>query len=384
MIHAADLRHGLVALVDDHERVRRQVIEQRRRRLAGAALREVPRVVLDAVAVADLLDHLEIEHRPLMQPLRFEDLAVALELAAAHFELLLDGDDGFLQPLAAGHEVRLRIHRRAIVALERLAGDRIERGQLVDLVAEQPDAQRQLFVRRIDLDDVAAHPEGAARELVIVALVLDFDELAQDLIAIDALPFLERQHQAVIRLRRTQAVNARHAGDDDDVAALEERPGGRQPHAIDLVVDRRFLLDVGVAGRHVRFGLVVVVVADEILDGVLGKEPPEFLEQLRGEGLVVRHHQRRPVHARNHLRHAVGLARAGDAEQHLVLVAAVQPLDQLGHGLDLVAGELEIRCEGEAVGDGRHECVCRSTPSYYGPRFAPSATAGTACYEAGL
>ena len=33
-IHAAHLRHGLVALVDDDERVLRQVVEQRRRRLA--------------------------------------------------------------------------------------------------------------------------------------------------------------------------------------------------------------------------------------------------------------------------------------------------------------------------------------------------------------
>ena len=34
-VHPADLRHRLVALVDDRERVVRQVVEQRRRRLAG-------------------------------------------------------------------------------------------------------------------------------------------------------------------------------------------------------------------------------------------------------------------------------------------------------------------------------------------------------------
>ena len=34
------------------------------------------RVVLDAVAVADLANHLEVEHRPLVQPLRFEQLAL--------------------------------------------------------------------------------------------------------------------------------------------------------------------------------------------------------------------------------------------------------------------------------------------------------------------
>ncbi len=315
------------------------------------------------MAVADLLDHLEIEHRPLVQSLRLEHLAAAFEIAAAHLELLLDGDDRVLQPFAAGHEVRLRIHRGALVAAQRLAGERIERRQLIDLVPEQADAKRELLVRRIDLDDVAADAEVAARELVIVAFVLDFHQLAEDLVAIDPLPLLERHDQAVVGVRRAEAVDARHAGDDDHVAALEQRARRRQPHAIDLLVDRRFLLDIGVARRHVGFGLVVVVVADEVLDGVVREEPAEFLVELRRQRLVVGHHQRRPVGARDHLRHAVGLARAGDAEQHLMLVAAVQAVDQLGHGMHLIAGELEVGCEIEVTGCRRHGCEWRSTPS---------------------
>jgi hypothetical protein len=64
-----------VTLVDDHQRVVGQVVEQRRRRLARRAARQMARVVLDAVAVADLAHHLEVEHRALVQALRFEQLA---------------------------------------------------------------------------------------------------------------------------------------------------------------------------------------------------------------------------------------------------------------------------------------------------------------------
>ena len=206
-----------------------------------------------------------------------------------------------------------------------------------------------LFVRRVDLDDVAADAEGAAVEVVVVALVLDLDQLAQDLIAVDPLAALERQHHAVVRLGRAEAVDARDAGDDDDVAPLEQRARRREPHAVDLVVDRRFLLDVRVGGRDVGFGLVVVVVADEVLDGVLGEEAAELLVELRRQRLVVRHHQRRPVHPRDALRHRERLARAGDAEQHLVLVAAVQPLDQLVDRAGLVAAKLEVGDQLEAV-----------------------------------
>ena len=352
--HPAHLRHGLMAFVDDDQRVARQVVEQRRRRLAGAAAGQMARVVLDAVAVADLANHLEIEHRALVQPLRFEQLPFALELRAPLDQLRLDGLDRLLQPRARRDEVRLRIHRHAIVAAERLAGQRIERHQLVDLVAEEPDAQRRFLVRRIHLDDVAAHAERAAAELVIVALVLDLDELAQDLVAIHPLAALERQQHAVVRLGRAQAVDARHAGDDDDVAALEERARRRQPHAVDLVVDGRFLLDVGVAGRDVGLRLVVVVVADEVFDRVLREEAAELLEELGGQGLVVRHHQRRPVHVRHDLRHGERLARPGDAEQHLVLVAAIQPLDELRHGVDLVAAKLEVGDELKAIVERGH------------------------------
>jgi hypothetical protein len=120
-------------------------------------------------------------------------------------------------------------------------------------------------------------------------------------------------------------------------------------HAIDLVVDRRFLLDVGVARRHVGFGLVIVVIADEVLDGVSREEAPELLKELRRKRLVVRHHERWPVHAGDGLGHRVGLARPGDAEQHLVLVAAVQSVHELGHGLNLITAQLEIGDEVESV-----------------------------------
>jgi hypothetical protein len=58
-------------------------------------------------------------------------------------------------------------------------------------------------------------------------------------------------------------------------------------HAVDLVVDDGVLLDVGVARGDVRLGLVVVVVADEVLDGVVGEELLELAVELRRERLVV-------------------------------------------------------------------------------------------------
>ena len=54
-------------------------------------------------------------------------------------------------------------------------------GQGVDLVAEQLDAQAELLVGRPDLDHVAAHPELAAREGDVVALVLNVHQAQQQI-----------------------------------------------------------------------------------------------------------------------------------------------------------------------------------------------------------
>ncbi len=53
--------------------------------------------------------------------------------------------------------------------------------------------------------------------------------------------------------------------------------------AVDLVVDGRVLLYVGVGRREVRLGLVVVVVGDEELDPVLREEVPQLGGQLGGQ-----------------------------------------------------------------------------------------------------
>ena len=58
---------------------------------------------------------------------------------------------------------------------------------------------------------------------------------------------------------------------------------------------RRVLLDVGVAPGQVRLGLVVVEVADEVLDRVLREELAELGVELGRERLVVGEDEGRPV-----------------------------------------------------------------------------------------
>ena len=94
VIHAVQLRDGLVAFIEKHDGIVGQVIEQGGRRFARQAAGEVAGVVLDAVAVADLLHHFEIEHGALLQALRFDEFALFLEFPAPPLQLVADAVHG--------------------------------------------------------------------------------------------------------------------------------------------------------------------------------------------------------------------------------------------------------------------------------------------------
>ena len=77
LVHPADLRHGDVRLVDDQQEVLGEVVEQAVRRGARSAPVDVPGVVLDAGAGADLPHHLDVVAGPHPQPLGLQQLAAA-------------------------------------------------------------------------------------------------------------------------------------------------------------------------------------------------------------------------------------------------------------------------------------------------------------------
>ena len=343
-----------MALVDDHQRARRQVVDQRRRRLAGAAPRQVARVVLDALAEPDLGHHLEVEAGALLDPLRLDELHLADEelLLLGELDLhLLDRVEHLLPPR---HVMAGREHGEAPDLLPDVAGERVEELQRLDLVVEQRDAHRVLGVLgREHVEHVAAHAERPALEVELRALVLHLGQALDRLALRDPVAHRHVQDHAVVFGRVADAVDRRHRGDDHAVRALEDRLGGRQPHLLDVLVDRAVLLDVEVARRDVGLGLVVVVVGDEVLDGVVGEELPELGVQLRGERLVGGEHQRRPAGAGDDVGHRVGLARAGDAQQRLEREPVLEALDQPGDRLRLVAGRRKRLVERERAAGKR-------------------------------
>jgi hypothetical protein len=167
-VHAADLRHGLVRLVDDQQEVVGEVVEQRGRRLAGrpaagrgGASSSRCRCRSPSPRASRGRNIVRCSSRCASSSLP----AASSSLEAACSSTLMPWI-ARLQLRCRGDVVRGREDRhlaRRPAAPGRAAGR--SRGCL-DLVAEELDADRGVvLVGREDLDHVAAHPEGAAVEV---------------------------------------------------------------------------------------------------------------------------------------------------------------------------------------------------------------------------
>ncbi len=193
-----------------------------------------------------------------------------------------------------------------------------------------------------NFDGVAARAQHAAIEIGVVALVLQLGQVAQDLRAVDPVPHRVGLGHFQIGFGVADTVDAGDRRHDDHITPLEQHAGGGVTHPVDLLVDRGFLLDIGVRARDIGLGLVIVVIGDEILDRVVGEEVFHLPEQLGGERLVGGQDQRRTPCPLDHMSHGEGFARPGNAEKHLIGLPRIDACDQILNGFGLVAGWLVV------------------------------------------
>ena len=282
-------------------------------------------------------------------------------------QLGLDVLHGKLELLVGRDEVLGGVNLDVGALPQQLAGEGVELDDALDLVAPELDAHGHLvLVRGHDLQRVPPHTEVAPRHVVVVALVLHVHELADQAAAAALLALPDVGHEALVLLGRAQAEDARDRRHYEHVAPGQQGPRGRVAQPVELLVDVGLLLDVRVRARHVRLGLVVVVVADEVLDGVLGEEFLKLRRELGRQRLVVRDDQRGPVQALYHAGHRERLTAARHAEQCLVPQPLRQALREPRDGLRLVAGRIEVGYELELRQWSQPQGLDRRKPVIHG------------------
>ena len=240
VIHAVELGNHLVALIDDHQEIVREIIEQAVGFLACLPPVEMPGVVLDPFAGSGLLDHLEIVPGPLFEPVRLDHPERGQDL----IEFLADRCDRRLPGSLGCNEVPGRIDIEIFHLLFLCTGVFVHFADPLDLVAEHLDPDDVVEVPGDDIDGVPLDPEPAGHQFEIVSLEQDIEQPAHDLISRDLLADRELKPHVPEVLRVAKTKDAGDRSDHDHVAPERERGGGREPEHLDLGVDGRVLLDI--------------------------------------------------------------------------------------------------------------------------------------------
>ena len=128
---------------------------------------------------------------------------------------------------------------------------------------------------------------------------------------------------------------------------------------VDFVVYEGVLFDIQVFTGDIRLRLVVIVIRNEIRNGVIGEEFPEFRAELRRQRLVVCKNERRTVDLFDYRRHGERFSRTRHADERLLFVASEDALRERFDCFRLVAGRFIWRDEPEFIHFCSFNCVRR-------------------------
>ena len=243
-----------------------------------------------------------------------------------------------------------REHGQLFQVVPDFAGQGIDLTQPFDLIAEQLDTHGRISIACWeDLDHVAVDPEGAAVKVKLVAVILHIHQAAQYSFPLHRHPVIQHHRQVQVISRIAQAIDGGNGGNDQHVAASQQRRGRRMTQLFYLVVYRGIFGDIGIAGSYIGFRLVIIVIGYEILNRVFREELLEFSEQLRGQGLIVGDDQSGAVEPSDDVSHSEGLAGTGNAQQHLISQTFFHSPDQFFYCLGLVSGGSVIAMQFEGA-----------------------------------
>ena len=198
---------------------------------------------------------------------------------------------------------------------------------------------------------ITPDPELAPGEIKVVARILEVHQPGEQLLPAERLTDAQRDNHAFVIAPVADAVNAGYRSHHQNIPPRQQRVHGGEPQPLDLFIHAAVLLNEGVGARDVSLGLVKVEVADEVFDGVVGKEALELRVELGRQGLVVGQNQGGSPQLGHHIGHGEGLARPGDPQKHLIALPPLQPRDKLDDRCRLITGRLVLGFElKEAIG----------------------------------
>lgn len=167
-------------LVDEHEIILREEIHKCRWRISDCSVREIHRVVLDAVHISDFREHLHIILDTHLDPLRFYELSSIFEVLDLRLHLCLDLGHDFIDDRFTGDEVLGWKNDDFFFLLESSIGEIFDFGDAFESISEELEPP-DLFTRtRPDLESISDHAEHPTFEISSGSTELEIDQARDD------------------------------------------------------------------------------------------------------------------------------------------------------------------------------------------------------------
>ena len=198
-VHSVNLRKHNVALVNEKKKVIGEIVKKRKRRRAGLSSAHNPRIILNSLTEARLLKHLDVVHRPLANSLSFKKLPLLFKVSNSLNHLVVNLVYRLLELLLTYNVKRSGINRRVAEIALNLARQRVNLAYPVNLIAEKFNTNRLAAAPcRENFNGVAADSELVSDEINVVSLILNFNKLVNQLVALLGHTLAKRNNHILI------------------------------------------------------------------------------------------------------------------------------------------------------------------------------------------
>ena len=210
-----------MAFIHDQQPIIGEIINQTFGGRARLSARQMSGVVLNPIAVPDLVEHLQVVLGALLQPLRFQQFAFAVQKLKPLSEFRPDRLNRIVQAVFRRHKVLRRVDVHLLKALQNLPGGGVHIADRLHLITKQLNSHQAVVVGRADLEHIPLHPKTAPGNFGVVSAVLVVHQLAQLTTNVQGGSHFKLHRRLEVFTRNPQAINAADRGHHDHIAALK-------------------------------------------------------------------------------------------------------------------------------------------------------------------
>ena len=179
VVHTANLRNCLMRLVNHHNKIVREIINQSIGRLPRRKPRQMSGVVLDPGTKTCLSHHFYIKIRSLRNSLGFQKFIFTFEIFHLFFQFNLNIFNCFFHTLLRYNVMGCRKYCNMIQRIFNLSGKHVYLRNPVNLISEKFNSDSCIAtVCRYNFYCISAHPECSPLEIHIISVILNIYQLA--------------------------------------------------------------------------------------------------------------------------------------------------------------------------------------------------------------